>query len=216
MMNRITRISSLRANRIRANYVNRMSAQHVSKIEPLAPVEKGKNNSEQPSENYLDSYDRYYEKLNELKKEFKTFYHREQELLAAINDLDSHQQKIVKHTDNLISKYNQALKALYSFDQAVSGQHVINVRQTLQTFHLEMKQLGIKEDELGYLYFEPKRFVNFIRNDESNFEELLIQFRQLIIESYKSLTKIRINNEQNNPYEAKPFEYKGLIIEEET
>ncbi|MFV8827371.1 hypothetical protein [Alkalihalobacterium sp. APHAB7] len=215
-MNRITRVSSLRANRIRANYVNRMSAQHVSKIEPLAPVEKGKNNSEQPSENYLDSYDRYYEKLNDLKKEFKTFYHREQELLTAINDLDIHEQKIVKHTDNLITKYNQALQALYSFDQAVSGQHVINVRQTLQTFQSEMKQLGIHENELGYLSFEPKSFVNFIRNDESNFEELLIQFRQLIIESYKSLTKIRISNAQINPYEPKPFEYKGLIIEEET
>ncbi|MEB1806237.1 MAG: hypothetical protein LPK26_02840 [Bacillaceae bacterium] len=215
-MNRITRVSSLRANRIRANYVNRMSAQHVSKIEPLAPVEKGKNNSELPSENYLDSYDRYYEKLKELKNEFKTFYHREQDLLAAINDLDSHQQKMVTHTDNLITKYNQALKALYSFDQAVSGQHVINVRQTLQTFHSEMKQLGVSENEQGFLSFEPKKFVHFIRNKESDFELLLTQFRQLIIESYKSLTKIRINHKQINPYEAKPFEYKGLIIEEET
>ncbi|OLO40659.1 hypothetical protein BTR23_06665 [Alkalihalophilus pseudofirmus] len=215
-MNRITRVSSLRANRIRANYVNRVSAQQVTKIEPLASVEKGKNNNKQPSENYLDSYDRYYQKLNDLKREFKTFYHREKELFDAICDLDMHQQKIVKHTDNLITKYNQALKALYSFDQAIRGQHVVHVRETLQTFQAEMAQLGISEDDNGFLSFTPETFIHFIRNDDSNFEELLIQFRQLIINSYKSLTKIRIKHDTINPYEARTFEYKGLIIEEET
>ncbi|WP_216828310.1 hypothetical protein [Alkalihalobacterium elongatum] len=215
-MNRITRVSSLRTNRIRANYVNRMNAQNVNKIEPLAPVEKGKNNTEQPSENYLNSYDHYYEKLNDLKKEFKTFYHQEKVLLRAIQDLDIHEQKLIKQTDNLISKYNQTLKALYSYDQTVSGQHVRNVRQTLQPFQSEMEQLGITEDPQGFLFFLPRKFIKFIQSDETDFEELLIKFRQLIIESYKSLTKIRIKNQTANPYEATPFEYKGLIIEEET
>lgn len=217
-MSRINRPSSLlRINRLRANYVNRMSAgASVDRVEPLNPTEKGKNQQEQPSESFLDSYETYYKKIGELKKEFKRFYHRERDLLEAISDLDENKQRIVKHTNDLIERYNQALLALTDFDQIAGTRHTSYVREVLQSFSEELSEIGVTEGDSGLLDFNPNVFVSFITKDTETIEQTIKRFKAMILQNYKSLTKIRISTEKKNPYEQKPFEYKGLFIEEES
>lgn len=217
-MSRINRMSSLlRVNRLRTNYVNRMShSNSIDRVEPLNPTEKGKNHSDHPTESFLDSYERYYQKIGELKKEFKRFYHREKELLEAISDLDDNKQRIVKHTHDLIEKYNQALLALADFDKIAGTHHTVYVRSVLDSFSEELNEIGVTEGDSGLLDFNPKTFVSFIAKDTETIEQTIKRFKSMILQNYKSLTKIRIAKEKQNPYEQKPFEYKGLFIEEES
>lgn len=217
-MSRISRVSpNLRANRIRTNHVNRLDrGSAINRVEALSPIEKGKNERDLPSENYLNSYERYYRKFHELKKEFRKFYHQEKELLEAIQHLDENQQRFARHTNDLIDKYNQALQALADFDFVAGTNHVAHVRSVLQSFSKELAQIGITEDESGLLHFDAKVFAEFLTNDQETIEHTLLQFKSMILQNYKSFTKIQLENKKKNPYEQQPFQYKGLIIEEQS
>lgn len=216
-MSRISRINNLRANRIRTNYVNRLDrGSHINRVEPLNPVEKQRNELEQPSENFLNSFEHYYSKFHELKKEFHKFYHHEKELLDAIQNLDEHHQKITKYTDDLVEKYNHALKSLADFDLVAGTQHVEYVRDVLRSFSKQLNEIGVTENEFGFLDFQPKIFAEFIAKDPKMVEETLSQLKTMIIQCYKSFTKIHVKNQRKNPYEQQPFQYKGLLIEEES
>lgn len=214
-MSRISRISSLRANRIRSSYVNKMSAtKAVDKIEALFPIEKSKNHTDYPSDVFLASYDRYYKQIKELKKEFKKFYHHEKDLYNALRQLDTNIQKIVKHTDELITKYNQALLALAAFDKQAGTQHVLSIRQIVQLFSTDLAKLGITEEENGLLLFTPTIFISYLEENRDQFEVMLTHFKRMILEEYKSFTRIRLPG-KTNPYDQPSFEVKGLFIEDE-
>lgn len=217
-MSRINRISTnLRANRIRTNHVNRLDrGSAINRVEALNPIEMGRNERDLPSENYLNSYEQYYKKFTELKKEFRKFYHQEKELLEAIQHLDEQQQKFLKHTHDLIEKYNQALLALRDFDLVAGTNHVSHVREVLRSFEEQLLQIGITAEDSGLLNFQPKIFAEFMKNDRKTIEQTLLQFKTMILQNYKSFTKIQIANNKRNPYEQQPFQYKGLIIEEKS
>ncbi|WP_096199016.1 hypothetical protein [Bacillus sp. FJAT-45350] len=217
-MSRISRLSSsLKANRIRGNYVSSMNqTQEIKRVEPLDPVGKTKNPVNYPSENYLDSYDRYYEKLKELKVEFKKFYHHEKELYEAIVNLDENKQKVVKHTSHLIDKYNQALQALASFDKAAGTNHIDSIRNVFHSFSEQLEPLGVYEEESGLLKFQPEKFITYIEENDEVFDSVFSQFKKMILREYKSFTSIRVPKEQYSRYEQPIFNYKGLFIEEES
>lgn len=214
-INRLSR--NLRANRIRAEHVSRLErGETIHRVEAISPVEMKKIEQELPSENYLNLYEHYYKKFRELKKEFRKFYHQEKELLEAIGHLDKNGQKLVKHTRDLIEKYNQALKALADFDFVAGTSHVVQVREVLRSFSEPLFDIGISQNELGFLTFDAKKFVSFLENNRQTIEKTLAQLKEMILQTYKSFTKIQIKNQKKHPYELEPFQYKGLIIEEKS
>ena len=106
--------------------------------------------------------------------------------------------------------------ALRDFDLVAGTNHVIHVRNVLKSVAEELQLIGITEVESGLLHFNPKLFAEFMTNDREMIEQTLLQFKTMILQNYKSFTKIQIASKKRNPYEQDPFQYKGLIIEEKS
>lgn len=214
-MSRINRTSSIRSSRVRESYVNRLNqAQGISCVEPTERTRPLENQSDNPNETTLLSFDHYYKKIRELKREFKEFYHHEQELLEAIKKLDTNKTKIVCHTNDLVEKYNQALLALKDFDRVAGTEHVQNVRDVYDCFAEDLAEIGVTEREDYLLSFHPDTFIQFIEDDRDNFTQLMLSFKQMILQEYRSLFGIRLDRRKTNGYDKLPFNVKGLMIEE--
>ncbi|WP_100404868.1 hypothetical protein [Bacillus solitudinis] len=215
-INRTSRMSSLRANRIYSNFVNNLSHnQAIDKVEPVEPIDQMKTPSQQSSENYLLSYDLYYDKLKELKHEFKNFYHHEQALLEAIKSLDKNDALILNQTNKLVQKYNQAILAVIDFDKISSTSYVQNVRSVFHSFSDSFAEIGVFEEDTGLLKFSPDVFISYLKHTEDAGSKLMGTFKKMILKEYQSFMNIRIPSQDLNPYEQAPLPITGLVIEEE-
>lgn len=216
-MSRINRTSSLRTSRLRESYINRLNqAQGISRVEAVERTRRQENESEHPNETTLLSFDHYYKKIRELKREFKEFYHHEQELLQAIKKFETNKEKVVRHTSDLVEKYNQALFALIEFDRIAGTEHVSSVKEVYRRFSENLAEIGVTEKEDGLLSFHPETFIQYIEENRDHFTQLMLTFKQMILQEYRSLFGIRIDRKRKNGYDDLPFNMKGLMIEERT
>lgn len=204
-----------RSSRVRESYVNRLNqVQNISRVEALEKTRRLENTTDNPNETTLLSFDHYYKKIHELKREFKEFYHHEQDLLQAIKKIDANKAKIVKHTSDLVEKYNQALLALKDFDHVAGTEHVHSVKDVFEMFADELAEIGVTERADYLLDFHPDTFIQFIEKDRDNFTQLMLSFKQMILQEYRSLFGIRLDRRKPNGYDKIPFSVKGLMIEE--
>lgn len=214
-MSRINRTSSLRSSRVRESYVNRLNqTQGISRVEATERTRRQESETDHPNETTLLSFDHYYKKIRELKREFKEFYHHEQQLLQAIKKIDTNKAKIVRHTSDLVEKYNQALLALKDFDRIAGTEHVKSVKEVYASFADDLAEIGVTEIEDDLLSFHADTFIQFVEEDRNNFSQLMLTFKQMILQEYRSLFGIRLNRKKQNRYDELPFNMKGLMIEE--
>ena len=191
-ISRISRASHLRAARIHENYVNRMT--NVSNndfIESIERVDKTNSPMNHSSENYLLSYEHYYNSVQELKKEFKSFYHHEQELHEAIAQLDKNDKHLIKQTDSLVNKYNQSLTALREFDALAGTEHVKSIHHVFQSFSADFAEIGITENSDYTLTLDPQRFLHFLTESDHSAVELISRFKSMILKEYQSFIRIK-------------------------
>ncbi len=209
------RVTSLRSNRIRTDYVNRMAqSQNVEKIERVARITETKTPLRQPSENYLLSYDHFYKQRQELKLEFKRFYYHEQAFFNAIKTLDKGDTHILSHTDQLIDKYNNALLAVIDFDKIAGTDHSSAIRAVFQSFSEAFSKIGVFETEEGLLNLDPRRFIAFLKESEDSVRTFITTFKRMVLKEYRSFFAIRLPVQKGNPYEQPIFSIKGLIVED--
>ncbi|TWI57246.1 hypothetical protein [Halalkalibacter nanhaiisediminis] len=214
-MTRISRVSPLKTARIHEIYVNRMTnVAYVDYIESIERLEKSNKPMNHSSENYLLSYEHYYKSIQELKKEFKRFYHHEKELHEAISQLDKNNKQVIIQTDNLIHKYNQALTALRDFDSLAGSNHVESIHHVFTTFAKDFAEIGITENSDYTLSLDTKRFLDFLLHSDQSDAELISRFKSMILKEYQSFMRIKGPKKQIDAYETQPLTVKGLMIEE--
>lgn len=214
-MARISRSTHVKAGRIHANYVNRMTnVANVDYVEKVGRMEETKTVKNQSSENYLLSYEHYYRTIQELKKEFKSLYHHEQELYEALTQLDENDKQLMKQTNSLVEKYNQALLALRQFDALAGTEHVVSIHHVFTSFSDDFAKIGITENSDFTLALDANRFLSFMKSDQSA-AELISRFKSMVLKEYQSFMRAKGQKKPLDAYEAQPLAVKGLIIEEE-
>ncbi len=213
-LTRISRTSGTKAQRIQSSYVNRMTeASGINKIEQIQRIEELKNPTDQPSENQLLSYERYYQKFTEVKQEFHTFYQHNQESINALKKLENKEDTIFSQIQDFTHNYNKALLALKNYD-ALVGSNQQSVLHHLYLTHSGIFQiLGLLENKDYSLSFHSEVFLNNRNKSDMSSEEWLSTTKGMLLEQFKSLT---IGNHRSDRTAYEPdFDFKGLIIEEE-
>ncbi|MCM3763130.1 hypothetical protein M3212_20645 [Alkalihalobacillus oceani] len=215
-MGRISRSSRLQTERIHANYVNRMTnierTPHIEKIDPIHESQRPFN---QFSENYLISYDRYYRSIQELKKEFKRFYHHEKELQQAIARLNDNDQTLIEQTKTLVEKYNLALEALRDFDALAGTDHLQSIHHIYTLFAEDFQAIGVTENEDYSLSLNMDQFLSFLHDAEHAASEFMGRFKAMILKEYQTFIRIKAPDTPADAYESQPLPVKGLLIEEQ-
>lgn len=210
-MTKISRASSLKSSRIRSNFVNRLTTpQQVEEIEPLSPAVNLQNKTAYSRENQLLNYDIYYEKMKELKKEFKNFYRKKLALEKAINNLDTIRQSPADSLETLIDKYNETLLSLEGFDEAAGTNLANKIKEIPLKYKAPLQQVGIELIDNKLMNLD-KDFWTHANNYIILQLNLLFTPRKgMIAQLLQAFQTITINKG------SLPFDMRGLVIDDKS
>ncbi|MDT8859631.1 hypothetical protein N0O92_05240 [Alkalihalobacillus sp. MEB130] len=214
-MTRLSRTSRIKAERVQASFVNRMT--EVNSIDQVQPIERTgqtKNHTSHPSENHLFGYERYYQTRQEIKRTFKQFYRQEKELSKAASQLDETSNQILTQIQNLVQKYNVAVHALADFDAASGTNHLSSIHDLIRRHPDVFSSIAMNVDERQMLSFDPPQFLILLAKSKETTLNYVKQFKTLLLDEYRLLARSKKTTFLNQ-YEASSFNLKGLIIEEE-
>ncbi len=211
---RISKVSSLKKNRIRSSYVDRnTSVKNTNKVESISPIKRVQNTSYYSSENHLMSFDAYYDTLKELKKEYKKFYHDQQQLEKAIENFNDHKDELVENMKELIDKYNNAIISLASFDKVFETNNIDTIINLLKKYQRQLNNLGIDIIRDKELKMNENIFVEKIKTSENALDFLFEPTKGLILRLYYNFKNIKVHqkNSLDNGYED--IDYSGILID---
>ncbi|MFA9458705.1 hypothetical protein ACERJO_18325 [Halalkalibacter sp. AB-rgal2] len=205
-----------RIERIRTNYVNRLtSSTGVHAVEEIEATRPIANETKHPADNFILSYERYYRALQDLKDEFKQFYHHEQELKKAIEQLNAN-ETFIYQTEQLIHKFNNAITALSQYDRVAGTCHTEAIHNILQQYDEPFSEIGLHINEDNHLTLNTMKLLHFLTESKNTGTDLIGRFKSLILKEYYSFLKVKPSRtKMEHAYEPPTLQTKGLMIEEQ-
>lgn len=220
-MPKIPATSSIQSKRIHSSFVERTRTlgERATSVDPVNPVTPVENETAYSSANHLMSSDAFYEKLEELKKEYLDFYHNERNLKEAIEQIEENIDLDLKHMKNLINKYNKAMLSLEHFDKQLETNHKNNIKIILKQYESNLNKIGIYIIENKLLELDEYEFKSALINSKNNLDELLNPIRYMILQLYKEFRNIQIPNRESLDVKYEELthnDYSGIILDKKS
>ncbi|SDJ84061.1 acyl-ACP--UDP-N-acetylglucosamine O-acyltransferase [Natronincola ferrireducens] len=191
-MTKISRTSTVAGKRVQNSYVNRV--RYVEKsdgVQAVTPVDAIKNQTGYYSSNYTLASDFFYKKLEELKREYKEFYHDHRRLEEAIENIDEESDHLLEHMKELIEKYNKALHSLKKLDEVMSTNNAIKVIDVVDSFKAALGHIGILVDESYTMVLDADVFIDKITNSLDPLNFLFQPMEGLVIKLYRAFKSVK-------------------------
>ncbi|OEF97536.1 hypothetical protein [Desulfuribacillus alkaliarsenatis] len=213
-MVRVSRYSSLKNNRFQLLYTNHINnPDSVRRVEAADAARKPRNHTEHPSDHFLNFFNNYYQSIDELKQEFKNFYHNELALRKALEDLDANSDLLEINMRTLVNKFNKTLESLRALDDSLNTRHTSYVEKRIIKHLPVLQHYGIYFMENEFIDFDSQKFINKL-SKASNTEIIFDPLKQVIVSIHRALYKLRIVDDHNkNSYTKNKLDTRGLYIE---
>ncbi|WP_432664632.1 hypothetical protein R9X47_00140 [Wukongibacter baidiensis] len=211
------KVSSVKKARIRTSFVDRKT--NVGKtdaVESISSVKRIQNSAYHSSENSLMFFENFYDNLKELKEEYKKFYHDEQLLEEAIDNLSKDDEELLNNMNELISKYNNAITSLDSFDRTFGTNHVNKIENLLAEFETPLKNLGINIIGGKELGLDEKMFSEKIKGNENALGFLFEPTKGLILKIYSVFRNIKVPKKTALESKYEDVVYRGMLLDNKT
>ncbi len=215
-MAKISKTSSINKKRIHNSFVDRSrivrKTEGVDAVNPIDPI---KNDINYSSSNHLMTSDLLYDNLEQLRDEYKKFYHDERNLEKAIKNLQNNKDELANNMNELIEKYNKAILSLEKFDKKLNTAHTMKIKNILIDFKDELKNIGINIVRNKELEIVKEKFVKEITKSDNSITFLFQPIRGMIIRLYKAFRSIKapenkFDSEYNNATEGR---YSGILMD---
>ena len=192
-MAKISRTSSIEKRRIHTSFVHRNKTiiDRASAVGPVTPVNPVFNNINYSSANHLMYSDALYDNLIELKNEYLNFYHHERNLQQAIKELEENGQFPIDNMNNLIDKYNMAIKALTSFDIHLRTNFTEGIQDIIQEHEEDLNRICISIVREKELEINERKFKDNLIESKDNIKNLLDPIRDMIVKLYREFRNIK-------------------------
>lgn len=205
------RIQKYRAHNI---VVDRMTNTDSTGI--VTPVERVKpvtNNPNLISYNSLLASDEFYDKLSRLQKEYRRFYHDQQELEKALKNMSENSESLIEHMKVLVEKYNLAIESLKKFDLYFNTNNRQDIEAILDEFKDNLKDIGVEMLENGALKFYEFKFKRSVMKSNDALKFLFVPIKGLIIKLHRAFKNIKIPQEEEAYFEYGGMGYNGLFTD---
>ena len=220
-MVKISSKSSIKSKRIHSSYIqrNRVIRGSSSTVDPVDPVTPVINDISYSSANHLMSSDAFYDKLEELTKEYLNFYHQERNLKKAIDAIEENMDVDLIYIIDLVDKYNNTSKALKNFDKQIHTNHSENIKNILYEYESDLNNMGIFIIENNQLVVDEDLFkINLIKSKD-NFNDEFKPMRRMILKLYKNFRNIKGPDREilDSKYDDFPNrDFSGIIMDKES
>ncbi|WP_026895105.1 hypothetical protein [Clostridiisalibacter paucivorans] len=211
-MARISKSSSINKKRIHSSFVDRnRSIRRTEAVESVNSVNNVGNNTGYTFSSYLMASDQFYEKLEELRREYDKFYHHEVELEKAIKDIQENKDKLIDKMKKLIIKYNNAIDSLVDFDDKFNTNHAIRIKNIINDFSNELKDIGINIVEEKRLSIDENIFYRVMTDFDKDLMFLFEPIKGLIIRLYRAFKNIKVPFDEKENINS--IDYRGFIMD---
>lgn len=184
----------------------------VTRVDPVDPIS---NNPALISYNSLMASDQFYDKLDELQEEYRRFYHDQQELEKALENMDERKECLCDNLKELVEKYNLALSSLKKFDEQFGTNHRIKIEELLKEFRGNLSNIGVTITENAILEFNEVKFKDSVRESSDALKFLFRPIRGLVIKLHRAFKNINIPKDEGFNYKNEEINYRGMITDEE-
>lgn len=222
-MGRISKTSSFQKKKIHSDYIGRnRKITETGMIERVKPISPSENSTKYSSSNYLIASDVFYDKLEQLREEYRKFYHHERDLEIAIESINNSKDKLSEHMMDLIFKYNRAISSLEDFDKICGTAHCLGIKEILLSFEGELNKVGINIINEKELDIDLDIFIERVINSRNPMSDLFKPVRAMIIKLYKGFKHIKIPKKNSFENQYKEYDdlssqdYNGIIIDEKS
>lgn len=211
-MTRISKPSSIEKRRVHSSFVrqNRQVIDRASSVEAVTPVNPIFNNINYSSANHLMYSDTLYDNLIQLKNEYLNFYHHERNLQQAIDEIKEDSLIPIEHMENLIDKYNMAIKALDNFDIHLRTNFAHNIQDVIYEYEEDLNNMGISIVRTKELEIDKTSFKNSLIQAQDEGLELFQPIKDMILKLYIGFRNIK------GPYKEGYSNKYPDIIQEDT
>ncbi|OHW62101.1 hypothetical protein EUAN_15490 [Andreesenia angusta] len=201
--------------RVHDNVVERMTVvRGANMVNPVDRVDPVANDS-RTAYNFLTGSDEFYDKLKNLRKEYESFYHDQQELEKAIKELE-YDDSIVENMGKLVGNYNNAIESLKSFDYDFGTSYYSRIVNIINDFKVELFRIGIIRGSDNKLIYDKEKFKEKLNESDDAFKFIFEPVKGLIIRLYKAFKNIKIpkfEEELEGKY-REHMDYEGIILDE--
>ena len=219
-MSKIRPTSSIRSKRIHSSFVERTRTigERASAVDPVTRVTPVANEVAYSSANHLMSSDSFYEKLENLEKEYLNFYHQERNLQKAIDAIEEDMDLDIKYMKNLIDKYNKTALALEKFDLEINTNHSGAIGKILNEYDIALSNMGIFILEDNILELDEEIFKKNLLASKDNLKVAFEPIRRMILKLYKGFKNIKGPDKEDLDSRYSDFpnrNYSGMIMDED-
>lgn len=211
-----SKISKYRAHNSIVNRMTNVGANTaVTPVDRVSPIS---NSTALISYNSLIASDEFYDKLTRLQKEYRRFYHDQQELEEALDDMSEDrecEECLVSNMRVLVEKYNIAMASLRGFDLQFRTDNRANIVNLLNQFKTNLKEIGVTVKKGALLEFDEEKFKESILHSEDALKFLFRPIKGLIINLHRTFKNIKVPDEAFDEYgDYEESMYNGLLTDE--
>jgi len=219
-MTKISSTSSVSKGRIHNSFVHRnKSVSRANSVEAVNSVNPISNNTNYSSSNHLMSSDAFYDKLEDLKREYLNFYHHERNLERTIEEIKEDDYSHIDHMKDLIDKYNRAIKALSSFDKHLNTNHTEDIKMILWEYKRHLNQIGIDIVRDKELEINEDIFINKLINLSDNIKDLFRPIKSMVLRLYRGFKNIKVPKGEALEQKYQNFNrigYSGILLDKKS
>lgn len=210
--------TSIRSKRIHSSFVHRTRAlgARATAVEAVNRVNKVDNPVSYSSANHLMSSDSFYEKLENLEREYLNFYHQERNLHKAIDALEEDKDLDIVYMKELLKSYNKTASALRNFDKEINTNHSQAIKEILIEYKSSLNNMGVYIVEDNHLELDESLFKDKLLASKDNFAEDFKPIRSMILKLYKRFRNIKgpSREDLDRKYDEFPRrDYTGVIMD---
>lgn len=215
-MTSVSRVSRTK-KRVHNSFVERSrEIMNTNGVDRVSPSERTHNNTNNPSANHLIASDEFYDNIRRLKEEYYSFYHDEMKLEKAIKNFQSDKEYISKNMEELLKRYNMALKSLEILDNEFETDHNKRIKNIVKQYKQSLLKLGIEINDNDRLDIDINKFISFIEKSK-DLENEINPVRELILKLYKNFKSIKVPKDNSfDTYNNEEIEYSGVLIDKKS
>jgi len=180
-------------------------------VSPVIAIKPTANNSKQPHPELIE---KVYEKLQNLKEEYRAFYKDEQKLESLLAGMCSDCDEFIGQLINIFESYNKSIDTLNDFDKAFKTAYLDTVKEVINKYEHDLNMINVFIESDGKVRFYRTRLKKLFSNSPEKFEFLYKNDTGLIMKLYMAFHIIKAILPEEASEKISKSDNNGILIDQ--
>lgn len=179
-------------------------------VSPVRPIKATANNSKQLHPELIE---KVYEKLQNLKDEYRAFYKEEQELESLLAGICLDCDEFIAQLIKVFESYNKSIDTLNDFDKAFKTNYLDTIKEVISKYEDELVDINVFIEPDGKIRFYRTRLKKIFSDSPNKFDFVFKNDSNLIMKLYMAFHIIKAVVPEEASEQISSSENHGILID---